>query len=427
MAFRSATPATTPPSVALIIVLALLTAVTPFSVDMYMSAFPGMADEFGTSASMIQLTLTTFLVGLAVGQLFIGQLSDRLGRRSPLLIGVVACLTASVLCAFSPSVEVLIALRFVQGFAGAAGVVIARAIITDRTRGSQAAQLYSVMMVIGVLAPILAPVLGGQVVAGLGWRAVFFALAGLNLLMLIGAFFLAGESLPVENRRPAGINAFARSAVSVLGNRRFMGYTLTLGFAAAAMFAYISASPFVLQNIIGMSPRAYSLTFGASALAVAVSGVVSARLVRTTSPRKLLLCGVSAMVIVTLLMLLNVTVGGVLPWATVALMAGFMATVGFTFANATTLAIGEVRYAAGTGSAIIGFVQYGLGAVASPLVGLAGEHSAVPMGTVMFSCAALAATALFVLTRGHSPGGESDWDDCEVESLVPEAVGSSTD
>lgn len=401
MTFRTAAPATTSPTVPLIIVLALLTAVTPFSVDMYMSAFPGMAEEFGTSASLVQLTLTTFLVGLAVGQLFVGQLSDRLGRRRPLLIGVVACLAASLLCALSPSIGALIALRFVQGFAGAAGVVIARAIITDRTRGTQAAQLYSVMMVIGVLAPIVAPVLGGQVVASLGWRAVFVALAGLNLLMLVAAYFLVGESLPVHERRPAGLKAFAASAVSVLANARFLGYTLTLGFASAAMFAYISASPFVLQNIIGLSPRAYSLTFGGCALAVAASGMVSARLVRTISPRKLLIGGVSAMVLVSTLMLFDVTLAGVVPWVTITLMACFMATVGFTFANATTLAIGEVRYAAGTGSAVLGFVQYSLGAAVSPLVGIAGEHSAVPMGAVMFGCAVLAATALAVLTRGH--------------------------
>ena len=290
---RTSTPATTSPTVALVLVLALLTAVTPFSVDMYMSAFPQMADEFGTSASMIQLTLTTFLIGLAVGQLFIGQLSDRLGRRRPLLIGVAACLVASLLCAVSPSVELLAVLRFVQGFAGAAGVVIARAIITDRTQGPRAAQLYSVMMVIGVLAPIVAPILGGQVVAGGGWRAVFLVLAGLNLLMFLGAYFLAAESLPPAERRPAGMKAFARTAVSVLGNSRFLGYALTLGGASAALFSYISASPFVLQNILGFSPRTYSLIFGACALAVAVSGTLSARLVRRVAPRTLLLGGIS--------------------------------------------------------------------------------------------------------------------------------------
>ena len=159
---RTPAPATTPPTIPLVLILALLTAVTPFSVDMYMSAFPAIAEEFGTSAPMVQLTLTSFLIGLASGQLFIGQLSDRLGRRKPLLAGIVVCLAASLLCAISPSIEVLIALRFVQGFAGAAGVVIARAIIADRTQGARAAQLFSVMMVIGVLAPIIAPVLGGD-------------------------------------------------------------------------------------------------------------------------------------------------------------------------------------------------------------------------------------------------------------------------
>lgn len=316
-------------------------------------------------------------------------------------------------------------LRFVQGFAGAAGIVIARAIISDRSKGSQAAKLYSVMMVIGVLAPILAPVLGGQVVAGFGWRAVFLALAGLNLVMLLGALFMAGESLPPEARRPAGLKAFAGSAASVLTNRRFMGYTLTLSCSGAAMFSYISASPFVLQNIIGLSPRAFSFTFGGCALAVAVSGVISARLVGRFGPRKLLLGGVSAMVVVAALMLLNVTVGGVVPAVTVALMACFMGTVGFTFANATTLAIGEVRHAAGTGSAVIGFLQYGLGAVASPLVGLAGEHSAVPMGVAMFTCAALAATALLVLTRGHIPSYDDELADLDAD-LTAVSAGEST-
>ncbi|MGE2734329.1 multidrug effflux MFS transporter [Mycolicibacterium vaccae] len=396
------------PSIPLVIVLTLLTAVTPFAVDMYMSAFPQMAVEFGATAAAVQLTLTAFLVGLAVGQLVIGQLSDRLGRRRPLLIGVVACLLASVACAWSPSIEILVAARFVQGFAGAAGVVIARAVITDLTEGARAVQLYSVMMVIGVLAPVVAPVLGGFVVTELGWRAVFLALAGMNLLMLVGALVLAGESLPEHARRPAGAKAFLDSARSVLGNRRFLGYALTLGCAAAAMFSYISASPFVLQNIIGLSPRAYSLTFGACALAVAVSGVLSARLVRSIAPRRLLIGGVTAMVTVATAMLLNVTVGGVIPWLTIALMACFMGTIGFIFANATALAIAEVRHAAGTGSAVLGFLQYGLGAAASPLVGLAGPDSAVPMAMVMLGGAALAAVALLTLTRGwaEQPGPE---------------------
>jgi DHA1 family bicyclomycin/chloramphenicol resistance-like MFS transporter len=237
--------------------------------------------------------------------------------------------------------------------------------------------------------------------------------------MFLGAYFLAAESLPAAERRPAGMKAFARNAVSVFANRRFLGYALALGGASAALFSYISASPFVLQNIIGLSPRAYSLTFGSCALAVAVSGTLSARLVRTIAPKTLLTFGISAMVVVTALILFTVTVGGVLPWATIALMACFMATIGFVMANATALAIGEVGYAAGTGSAVIGFLQYGLGAVVSPMVGLAGEHSAVPMGLAMAGCAVFAALALVVLTRGPASGGAA-----EVVTAVP--VGGTT-
>lgn len=388
-------------SAMLIAVLALLSAVTPLSIDMYLSAFPEMAAEFGTSAPMIQLTLTALLIGLAVGQLVIGPLSDRYGRRTPLLIGTLVCLLASVLCIISPSVQVLIALRFAQGFAGAAGVVISRAIVTDRTAGAEAARLFGVLMVIGALGPVVAPVLGGFIVADFGWRVVFVALAALNALMLLGVVFFTPESLPRDRRRPGGLTALWSSTATVLGNRRFVGYALALAFAFTALFSYISASPFVLQNIVGLSPRAYSLTFGGCAVVMAAMSALSARLVVRIAPRRLMLIGMTAMVMVTGLLLLTVTAGGVAPVPTIALMAGFMASMGFVVANAMALATAEVRHAAGTGSAVLGFLQYALGAGASPLVGLAGEHSAVPMGIAMFAAAVLAAAALIAFTRGR--------------------------
>ncbi|SCX27006.1 multidrug effflux MFS transporter [Mycolicibacterium fluoranthenivorans] len=385
----------------LIAVLALLSAVTPLSIDMYLSAFPEMAAEFGTSASMIQLTLTALLIGLAVGQLVIGPLSDRYGRRIPLLVGSLVCLVASLLCIVSPTAPVLIALRFAQGFGGAAGVVISRAIVADRATGAAAARLFGVLMVIGALAPVIAPVLGGFIVADLGWRAVFAALAVLNALMLLGVVFFTPESLPRDRRRPGGLAALRSSARTVLSNRRYLGYTLALAFVFTALFSYISASPFVLQNIVGLSPRVYSLTFGGCAVVMAVMSALSARLVTRVEPRTLLAAGVAAMVVVTGLLLITVTAGGVAPVPTIALMACFMASMGFIVANAMALATAEVRYAAGTGSAVLGFLQYALGAGASPLVGLAGEHSAVPMGIAMFGAAVLAAVALMVFTRGH--------------------------
>ncbi|MHA3021502.1 multidrug effflux MFS transporter [Mycobacterium sp. BMJ-28] len=391
------------PPAMLIAALALLSAVTPLSIDMYLSAFPAMAAQFETSAPTIQLTLTALLIGLAVGQLVIGPLSDRYGRRRPLLVGTAVCLAASLLCIYSPSAEILIGLRFVQGFAGAAGVVIARAIVADRAAGAEAARLFGVLMVIGALAPVIAPVLGGFIVADLGWRAVFGVLAVLNALMLLGAVFFAPESLPPERRRPGGLVALRSSARTVLSNRRYVGYTLALAFVFTALFSYISASPFVLQNIVGLSPRVYSLTFGGCAVVMAAMSALSARLVGRIAPRRLLLGGVTAMVVVTALLLLAVTAGGVPPVPTIVAMAAFMASMGFVVANAMALATAEVRYAAGTGSAVMGFLQYALGAGVSPLVGLAGEHSAVPMGIAMFGAAVLAATMLAFFTRGPEP------------------------
>lgn len=385
-------------------VLALLNAVTPFSIDMYLSAFPAMAAEFGTTPSHIQLTLTTFLVGLAVGQLIIGTLSDQYGRRRPLIIGTIACSVVSLACAAAPSIAVLMVLRFAQGFCGAAGVVIARAVIADHAQGARAARLFAVMMVIGVLAPITAPVLGGAVVTELGWRAVFVALATLNVLTLVGVVTGVQESLPEDRRRPGGLAALGNSARSVLGNRYYLGYTLVMAFTAAAIFGYVAASPFVVQDILGFSPGAYSMVFGSCALAVAAGTLTSARLVRRYSPRHVLMGGVTALVVITALMLLNVTAGHVSGWATIALMA----SIGFIYANATALAITEVSHAAGTGSAVLGFLQYAIGAVTPPLVGLRGEHTAIPMGVVMFGAATAVALSLFVLARGHVPFSDED-------------------
>jgi len=398
-----ATTSPSSPSKMLIAVLVLLNAVAPFSIDMYLAAFPQLELDFSASASMIQLTLTAFLVGMASGQLLIGNLSDRYGRRRPLIMGSALCLVTSMMCIVSMSIEVLICLRFVQGFAGAAGIVIARAMITDRTRGAASARLFGMMIGIGVLVPVAAPMLGGIIVATFGWRAVFAVLAVMNLSMLLGVVFFADESLPEGRRRPGGLKSLAASARAVLGNRHYIGYALTIAFTTSAMFGYISASPFVLQSIIGLSPAGYSAVIGACSLAVAAGSAIATRIVNTVSPRPSVLGGLIVMLIISLLLLLTVTVGHVLAWATIALMACFMAGVGFNYASTTTLAMAEVRQAAGTGSAVLGFLQYGAGAVTPPLVGVAGHSSAVPMGIVMSGATLAALAALLLLARGPSP------------------------
>lgn len=387
----------------MIAVLALLTAVSPLSTDMYLPAFPQMAADLGASAAGIQLTLTTFLIGLALGQLVIGPLSDGTGRRKPLLVGAAVCLLASIATAVAPTIEFLIVARFIQGFSGAAGVVLSRAIIADSAKGVRGAKLLGLMMIIGGIAPVLAPVLGGAIIAGLGWRGVFWILALMVALMFVAVLCFIKESLPASARQSGGVKAMFRSGRTVLSNRNYVGYLVTFCFAFAAMFAYISASPFVLQNILGLSPGTYSLVFGVNSLAIMISAIIATRLAGRVAYRTMLGGGVIALLLISVALLAVVLIGvSMIP--VLVLLFVFQGSVGFIYGNATTLALGEARHHAGTGSAFLGAFQFLLGAVVSPLVGLAGDHDARPMGIAMAAAAAISAAAFFLLTRNGSAG-----------------------
>lgn len=395
-------------SASLLGILALLSAIAPFAIDMYLPAFPQMMSDLNTSATPVQLTLTTFMLGLATGQLVIGPLSDQFGRRRPLLLGTVACLAASALCALAPTIEWLIAMRFVQGFSGAAGVVLARAIITDIARGVNAARMFSIMMTVGGIAPVLAPLLGSGIIQGFGWRGVFWVLAGLNLLMIIGAAFLVRESLPPERRSAGGLKVLGSNAGQVLRNKPYLGFTLTFAFAMTAMFAYIAASPFVLQNIIGLGSTTYSLAFGANALGLTAASIVSARLVTRAGPKRLTHIGVGTLLAGSAALLCIIVFAGTPAIPTMLLLFVTVSALGLVLGNASALATAQVTRFAGTGSAILGALQFTLAAIASPIVGMAGEHSAVPMAAAMLVSAGISALFLCTMTRGASMQPEED-------------------
>lgn len=399
------------PSVSLILVLALLTMVSPLATDMYLPAFPQMAVDLGTTATGIQLTLTAFLIGLALGQLVIGPLSDGIGRRRPLLAGTLICLIASIVCALAPSVELMIVARFIQGFSGAAGVVLARAVISDTTQGAVAAKLMSLMMIIGGIAPVLAPVAGGAIVLTMGWRGVFWVITIMVALMLLGTIFFVKETLPTERHQAGGVRALIRNGRFVLRNRPYLGYTFTFVFSFGAMFAYISASPFVLQNILGLSTLTYSIVFGVNALGMVITSALAMKLAAHASPSKVLGGGVVALVLTTAALLV-VILTGVNIVGTLILLFAVLASFGFIFGHATALALEQVTSYAGTGSAFLGALQFILGAAVSPLVGLAGEHDARPMGIAMVVLAVLAAFSFFVLAR-KTPDKNVDLDSSE--------------
>ena len=408
------------PGLPAILVLALLTAIAPLATDMYLPAFPTLAGELSASASSVQLTLTTFLVGLAVGQLVVGPLSDRWGRRRLLLGGAVVCALAGAACAVAPNVEVLTTLRFVQGFSGAAGIVLSRAVIADRSHGTTAARLFGIMMIIQGVAPVVAPLLGGGLVGAIGWRGVFWVLAALTTVMVVGVLLAVPESLPASARQSGGLAELGRNARSVLSNRRYLGYTLGFALSFTTMFAYISASPFVLQNVLGLTMLQYSVAFAINAGGLVAASSTSTALLGRFGPERLLRAGMTVMVVASGLLFL-VVLAGVPMWPTLILLFVVVSSLGFIMGNATSLAAAEVPGAIGTGSAVLGALQFGLGAVASPLVGLAGENDAMPMAVTMLVVALGAALALLTMTRQRRVSEEHPGPSRRTESAAPAA------
>lgn len=382
----------------LILTLALLTAVAPLATDMYLPAFPDMARDLGTNATGIQLTLTTFLLGLGLGQLFIGALSDAVGRRRPILIGSLVCLLAGIACALAPNVESLGVARFVQGLGGAAGVVLARAIISDVARGAVAAKLQGILIIISVVAPVAAPLSGGAIIAMSGWRPVFWALSALASAMFLAALLHVRESLPKSARTGGGLAAIVGGARAVLANRRYVGYLLTFCFAFAGLFAYISASPFVIQSVLGMSTSAYTLIFSLNALLIVMTSSVASALAGRVSYRSMIAAGLLVALLSSAGLLVAV-LSGVPTIPVLVLFACFQGSLGFVFSNATALALREAGAYAGTGSAFLGFVQFALAALVAPLVGIMGEQTAVPMALAMMVSLALAVVSFGFFSR----------------------------
>ncbi|MFI1863558.1 multidrug effflux MFS transporter [Streptomyces jumonjinensis] len=381
--------------------LALLCVVGPLSTDMYLPAFPRMGQELGTDASGVQLTLTAFLVGMTLGHLVFGPLSDRYGRRGPLLAGSVVCALATALCAVAPSLEWLVGARFVAGFAGAAGIVIGRAVVADVAEGAAAAKLLALLMTLGTIAPIVAPLAGGGVIEVFGWRGVFWVLSAVAAAVAAAVAVGVQESLPGEKRRRGGLGEFAASVREVVGDRAYTGYTLAFSFGFGTLFCYIAGSPFLLQNVLGLSVGASAVAFSCGAVVAALAGVVNARLVERAGPGRLLRTGLFAMLAGSAALLLAAGTGVLTAALCLPLVAVVCAGIGLAFSNAAALAIGRVPGAAGTASALLGTVQSALGAVVAPLVG----DTAGALFFWMTVCAGLAVLSGWVAERAVAAEG----------------------
>lgn len=380
------------------LILGALSAFGPLSIDMYLPGLPSLGRTLDAPAWAVQLTLTACLAGLALGQVLAGPLSDRFGRRRPLIVGVAAYAAASLLCAAAPSVAVLVALRFVQGAAGAAGIVIARAVVRDMHSGAAAARFFSLLMLVNGLAPILAPVLGGQLLQVTSWRGVFVVLAAIGALLAAAAAAGLRETLPPERRHAGGVGETVRTFGRLLADRGFLGHALACGLAFGAMFAYISGSPFVIQDIYGASPQLFSVMFAANAFGLVLASQVNRALLRL-DPRAILRSATAAQALAGLL-LLAVVAAGAGVWPIVGLLFVVVSSLGLIFPNATALALADHPLVAGSASGLLGVLQFIVGAAAAPLVGVGGTGTALPMAMTIAVLGAGGVLSATVLASG---------------------------
>ncbi|MBT2510993.1 Bcr/CflA family multidrug efflux MFS transporter [Streptomyces sp. ISL-98] len=400
----SATHASATRRASLLVTLVLggLTALPPLSMDMYLPALPEVTESLRSPAATVQLTLTACLAGMALGQLVVGPMSDRFGRRRPLLLGMIVYVVATAICAFAPSAELLIAFRLLQGLAGAAGIVIARAVVRDLYDGVEMARFFSTLMLISGVAPVIAPVIGGQVLRLTDWRGVFVVLTAVGVVLTLVVWKWLHETLPADRRHEGGVGQALRTMRGLLADRVFTGYMLAGGLAFAALFAYISASPFVIQSIYGASPQTFSLLFAINSIGLIGVGQINGKLlVGRVSMDKVLGFGITLIALASLALLL-MTTGvfgevGLIPIA--AGLFTLMSAMGLALPNTNALALTRTPHAAGSASALLGTSSFLIGAIASPLVGIAGESTATPMAVVQLTCALASMTCFATLCR----------------------------
>lgn len=385
-------------------VLGFTAAVSPLATGFYLSSFGEIQRDLETSASMVQLTLSVFFLGLATGQLVIGPLSDVYGRRRILIGFLSVYVAASLALVFSPSIEVFIALRLVLGFTGSAGVVLARAIAVDLDDGETAVRALSLLAMVAALGPLLAPPLGGLAQESWGWRGTIAVLAAVAAVMLLAVWLFVPETLPVHERRKGGAAATFAAFGSLLRSRRYVGFMLTFAFAFGVMMSYISASPFVGQNLLKMTPLTYSIGFAGGSVALIITQLVNARVAPRIGPSRMLVIGVGLLFAgTTAMMILAFT--GALSIATFIVCAFVLtAGTGATMSNASALALAQAKHARGLGAALLGSAQFAVAAVLAPLVGAWGEQTATPMGIIVFAGAVATACCAAIASRTRSVG-----------------------
>ncbi|ASF27758.1 MULTISPECIES: Bcr/CflA family efflux MFS transporter [Bacillus amyloliquefaciens group] len=383
---------------ALAFLLGMLAILGPLNIDMYLPSFPEIAEDLSARASLVQLSLTACLIGLTIGQVVVGPLSDAQGRRKPLLLCIFLFALFSLFCALAPNITTLVIARFLQGFTASAGLVLSRAIVRDVFTGRELSKFFSLLMVITAVAPMVAPMTGGAILLlpFASWHTIFLFLTVIGFLLVLIIALKLKETLPLEKRIPSSIGNSVRTMGSLLKDRSFIGYALTVGFIHGGSFAYVSGTPFVYQDIYGVSPQVFSVLFGINGLAIITGSFIIGRFGGIIHEKSLLRIGVITAMTATAVLLVMTIIHGPLAALVISIFI-YMITIGMTLTSTFTLAMEKQGHRAGSASALLGMLPLLLGSIVSPLVGM-NEATAVPMGLIMFTTSVIGSIAFFTLT-----------------------------
>lgn len=382
-----------------ILMLGLLSAIGPFSIDMYLPGFQAIATDLKTSIEHIQLSLTSFFVGIAAGQMIYGPLLDRFGRKKPLIVGLLVYIAASLGCALTESADTLILLRFVQALGSCSGMVAARAMVRDFFPPNETAKVFSLLMLVIGVSPILAPTAGGYFIAYFGWHSIFIVLASITFLILLGVSFVLPETKGPDPSLSLKPSPIIKSFWKVFTHPQFLIYAFAGGLASSAMYAYLSGSSFVMMEIFGLNEKQYGWVFGIIAAGLISSSQVNSLMLKRFSSENLAKRALMLQSGISLLLF-------GLAWANqltlplcVLLIFLFLVCQGFVFPNTSALALNPFTSLAGSASALLGSIQLGVGAIASVMVSVLHNNTVIPMVSVMAACACISYAILLFAPR----------------------------
>jgi MFS transporter, DHA1 family, multidrug resistance protein len=381
-----------------VIVLGALTALGPFTIDLYLPAFPTIEADLGVSTAVIQLTLTATTLGFAIGQLLVGPWSDRVGRRLPLIVATSVHVVASLGVAIAPSVELLMLFRVLQGVGTAAGAVVAMAIVRDLFGGLPLVRMLSRLSLVNGLAPILAPLIGSQLLLVMPWRGIFWILAAYGVVVLLAAIFFIVETLPPARRADLGHSTAGQRYRALFTDRVFVGVAIVGGLTFSGLFAYLSASSFLFQDVYGLDPQQFGLVFAVNSIGIVAGVQASAYLARFIGPQWILLGAVASLIVsASAIIVLDVNGGGL--FGILVPLFFFITACGFTFPATQVLALANHGGEAATAASLLGALNFGLAGLLSPIVGLFGITNAIPMAAVMGCTAILSLLVMIIVVR----------------------------